>query len=90
MQRGLAMLHRMTAILPSDKVLDGEVRRLDDLAVAGGSSSDIWRGLWLEEEKVLRTTSYDLSRLMQRAQVALKGMRNVRIDDKDAQKVGQS
>ncbi|KAF9444679.1 kinase-like protein [Macrolepiota fuliginosa MF-IS2] len=52
MQRGLAMLHRMTAIPPSNKILDGEVRKTDNLAIAGGSSSDIWRGLWLDEMKV--------------------------------------
>lgn len=70
LQRGLAMLHRMTAILPPDKVLDGTVRKLDDYAVVGGSASDIWRGIWLEEEKV-----------------ALKGLRNVKVDDLRAQKV---
>lgn len=53
MQKGLAMLQRVTGILPPEKVLDGEVRRLDDLAIAGGSSSDIWRALWLEEQPVI-------------------------------------
>ncbi|KAF9444681.1 hypothetical protein P691DRAFT_807000 [Macrolepiota fuliginosa MF-IS2] len=70
-QRGMAMLHRMTAILPPNKILNGEVRRMDNLAIAGGSSSDIWRGLWLEAEKL---------------KVALKGMRSIRIDAEGAQK----
>ncbi len=64
------MLHRMTDILPHDKVLDGTVKKIDDYPLVGGSASDIWRGIWLEEEKV-----------------ALKGLRNVKVDDLVAQKV---
>lgn len=52
MQRGLVNLHRMTAILPSVKILDGEIVKLDDIPVAGGKYSDIWLGRWLDEEKV--------------------------------------
>lgn len=42
----------MAAILPPVKVLDGEIVKLDDIPVAGGTYSDIWLGRWLEEEKV--------------------------------------
>jgi hypothetical protein len=42
----------MTAILPPLKVLDGEIVKLDDIPVAGGTYSDIWLGRWLDEEKV--------------------------------------
>lgn len=52
MQRGLINLHRMAAILPAVKLLDGEIVKLDDIPVAGGTYSDIWLGRWLDEEKV--------------------------------------
>jgi len=51
-QRGLINLHRETGILPTIKVLNGEVIKVSDLAVAGGTYSDIWIGRWLGEEKV--------------------------------------
>lgn len=52
-QRGLINLHRETGIPPTIKVLNGEVIRSGDLAVAGGTYSDIWVGQWLGEEKVI-------------------------------------
>ncbi|KAF9459539.1 TKL/TKL-ccin protein kinase [Collybia nuda] len=51
-QRGLINIHRLTGIPPSVKVLNGEVRKTGDLAIAGGTYSDIWLGKWLGEEKV--------------------------------------
>lgn len=51
-QRGLINLHRVTGIPPSVKVLNGEVTKEGELAVAGGTYSDIWLGTWLGEEKV--------------------------------------
>jgi serine/threonine protein kinase len=51
-QRGLINLHRETGIPPTIKVLNGEVSKTGELAVAGGTYSDIWLGLWLREEKV--------------------------------------
>ncbi|KAF8803631.1 TKL/TKL-ccin protein kinase [Phlegmacium glaucopus] len=51
-QRGLINLHRETGIPPTIKVLDGEVTKVGELAVAGGTYSDIWVGMWLGEEKV--------------------------------------
>jgi hypothetical protein len=51
-QRDLITLHRETGIPPTIKKLNGEVTRTSDLAVAGGMYSDIWMGLWLDEEKV--------------------------------------
>jgi hypothetical protein len=33
-------------------MLNGEVTKQGDLAIAGGTYSDIWLGLWLGEEKV--------------------------------------
>lgn len=53
-QRGLIQLHELTGIPPSIKLMNGEVRRLGDLAVAGGTYSDIWQGLWLGQKKVWR------------------------------------
>lgn len=46
-------LHRETGIPPIIKVLDGEVTKVGSLAVAGGTYSDIWVGMWLGEEKVV-------------------------------------
>ena len=51
-QRGLIQLHQLTGIPPSIKLMNGEVRRIGDLAVAGGTYSDIWQGLWLGQKKV--------------------------------------
>lgn len=63
-QRGLINLHRTTGIPPTVKRLNGEITKLGDLAVAGGTYSDIWLGMWLCEKKVrliLILTNYDLS-----------------------------
>ena len=57
-QRDLITLHRETGIPPTIKKLNGEVTRTSELAVAGGMYSDIWMGLWLEEEKVRHMKSY--------------------------------
>ncbi|KAF9532397.1 kinase-like domain-containing protein [Crepidotus variabilis] len=51
-QRGLIKLHRETGIPPTIKLLNGEVKRTSELAVIGGTYSDIWMGTWLAEEKV--------------------------------------
>lgn len=51
-QRGLLQLHENTGIPPSVKILNGEVVRVGDLAVAGGTYSDIWHGQWLGHKKV--------------------------------------
>ncbi|KDR81397.1 hypothetical protein GALMADRAFT_89278 [Galerina marginata CBS 339.88] len=51
-QRGLINLHRETGIPPAIKILNGEVTKIGELAVAGGTYSDIWIGQWLGEEKV--------------------------------------
>ncbi|KAF8892661.1 kinase-like domain-containing protein [Infundibulicybe gibba] len=45
-------LHRKTGVLPAVKVLDGEVIREGEAAIAGGTYSDIWIGKWLGEETV--------------------------------------
>ena len=52
MQRGLLNLHRMAEILPPVKMLDGEIVKLDEVPIAGGTYSDIWLARWLNEEKV--------------------------------------
>lgn len=52
-QRGLMNLHRTTGTPPSVKILDGEITAVDDLPIAGGTYSDIWKGEWLGEQKVL-------------------------------------
>lgn len=48
----LINLHRATGIPPTVKVLNGEVTKERELAVAGGTYSDIWLGTWLGEEKL--------------------------------------
>jgi hypothetical protein len=63
MQRGLINLHRMGAIVPTVKILDGEIVKLDDIPVAGGTYSDIWLGRWFDEEKVLVDALLVMSRL---------------------------
>ena len=51
-QHGLFKLHQITGIPPSVKILDGEVTKVGELAVTGGTYSDVWQGQWLGEEKV--------------------------------------
>ncbi|KAF8078197.1 TKL/TKL-ccin protein kinase [Lyophyllum atratum] len=51
-QRGLIQLHQLTGIPPTVKRLNGEVVKIGDLAIAGGTYSDIWQGIWLGEKKV--------------------------------------
>jgi len=53
-QRDLISLHRETGIPPTIKRLNDEVMKTSELAVAGGTYSDIWIGVWLGEEKVRR------------------------------------
>lgn len=45
-------MHHLTGIPPSIKILNGEVVKKGDLAIAGGTYSDIWEGIWLGGEKV--------------------------------------
>ncbi len=52
-QRSLMNLHRATGLPPSVKVLNGEITKAGDLAVAGGAYSDVWKGKWLGEEEVI-------------------------------------
>jgi hypothetical protein len=49
-------IHRSTGIPPSVKNLNGEVNKLGDLAIAGGTYSDIWLGKWLGDEKARFST----------------------------------
>jgi hypothetical protein len=51
-QRGLFELHRAAGIPPTVKSLNGEVTKMGDLAVTGGTYSDVWIGMWLGAEKV--------------------------------------
>lgn len=51
-QRALVELHRNTGIPPIVKTLNGEVKKVGDLAVTGGTYSDVWMGTWLGQEKV--------------------------------------
>lgn len=55
-QHGLFKLHQITGIPPSVKILDGEVTKVGELAVTGGTYSDVWQGQWLGEEKVREHT----------------------------------
>ncbi|KAG6861880.1 hypothetical protein C0995_010586 [Termitomyces sp. Mi166 len=87
-QRGLIQLHELTGIPPSIKLMNGEVKRVGDLAVAGGTYSDIWQGLWLGQKKVERVLSSILKIGCSRGitQVALKALRNIKATDSKAQK----
>ncbi|KAL1691396.1 kinase-like domain-containing protein [Schizophyllum commune] len=51
-QHGLVNLHNLTGIPPYIKILDGEVRKDDEQAIGGGSSTDIWRGTWMGERAI--------------------------------------
>ena len=51
-EQAVITLHDFTGIPPTIKRLNGEVQRIGDLAVAGGTFSDIWMGLWLGHKKV--------------------------------------
>jgi hypothetical protein len=87
-QHGLLDLHRATGILPSVKRLDGEVTKEGELAIAGGTYSDIWIGYWLGEQKVRSANHSTWAYLkLDLFQVALKALRNIRSSDPRAQKV---
>ncbi|KAH8108197.1 TKL/TKL-ccin protein kinase [Cristinia sonorae] len=51
-QRGLSKLHMLTGVLPTVKILNGMVKKLDQIPVAGGVFSDVYLGYWLEDQKV--------------------------------------
>ncbi|KAL1674982.1 kinase-like domain-containing protein [Schizophyllum commune] len=51
-QHGLVNLHNLTGIPPYIKIPDGEVRKDDEQAIGGGSSTDIWRGTWMGERAI--------------------------------------
>lgn len=53
-QEALLAFHLRTGTLPSIKVLDEEITKTGDLAVAGGTYSDIWLGTWLGSKTVSR------------------------------------
>lgn len=48
----LIELHQETGVPPTVKILNGEVKKIYDLAVSGGSYSDVWVGMGLDHEKV--------------------------------------
>lgn len=88
-QRDLINLHRETGIPPTIKRLNGEVMKTSELAVAGGTYSDIWMGVWLGEEKVRRfhTTCFTCDNDWFCVQVALKCIRNTRSSNAATKKV---
>jgi hypothetical protein len=45
-------LHDLTGIPPSVKILDGEIARDNDVAIAGGVNSEIWKGRWFGQKHV--------------------------------------
>ncbi|TFK25012.1 TKL/TKL-ccin protein kinase [Coprinopsis marcescibilis] len=51
-REALFKFHTETGTLPAIKVLDAEITKMGELAVAGGTYSDIWLGLWLGRKKV--------------------------------------
>ncbi|KAF6764956.1 TKL/TKL-ccin protein kinase [Ephemerocybe angulata] len=46
-EEALFAFHARTGTLPAIKILDSEITKSGDLAVAGGTYSDIWLGKWL-------------------------------------------
>lgn len=48
----LFTFHLQTGTLPTIKVLDEEITKTSELAVAGGIYSDIWLGKWLGNQMV--------------------------------------
>lgn len=64
------------------KVLNGEVTKERELAVAGGTYSDIWLGTWLGEEKVGMPT-FILAHFFLGC---LKALRTIKVSDIKAQK----
>ncbi|KAJ3560551.1 hypothetical protein NP233_g10763 [Leucocoprinus birnbaumii] len=68
MQRGLMNLHDLTKIPPTIKVLDGEITREGEIAIAGGTSSDIWRGRWMGQKPVALKTMRSVNSQDKRAQ----------------------
>ncbi|KAF9001995.1 kinase-like domain-containing protein [Cyathus striatus] len=71
-QRGLMQLHKSTGIPPAVKILNGEVQKVGDLAVAGGTYSDIWIGVWLGEQKVALKALRNIKASDQKAQKRFK------------------
>jgi hypothetical protein len=71
-QHGLLGLHRHARIPPTVKILNGEVTKVRELPVTGGTYSDIdvWMVSWLGGEKV-----------------ALKSLHDIKASDTKAQKV---
>ncbi|EGN92019.1 hypothetical protein SERLA73DRAFT_191727 [Serpula lacrymans var. lacrymans S7.3] len=53
-QQALMNLQRLTSMAPSIKILDGQVTREGDMAVAGGPYSDVWLGSWLGVKVALK------------------------------------
>ncbi|KAG5644520.1 hypothetical protein DXG03_008262 [Asterophora parasitica] len=51
-QRGLFELHNLTGIPPIVKVLNGEIVKVGDVPIAGGTYCDVWEGRWLGKKKV--------------------------------------
>jgi hypothetical protein len=51
LQDALFRFHIETGTLPTIKVLNAEISKVEDAAVAGGTYSDIWLGLWLGKKK---------------------------------------
>jgi len=93
-QRGLMNLHDLTGIPPLIKILDGEIKKMGELAVAGGPSSDIWRGIWLGQKRVRSPyfkshfhTLFSFILFLFITKVALKTIRAVQSNDTKAQKV---
>ncbi|KAF5357102.1 hypothetical protein D9756_006553 [Leucocoprinus leucothites] len=56
MERGLLTLHDMTGIPPTIGILNGEIKKEGEIAIAGGNNSDIWRGRWLGQKQVALKT----------------------------------
>lgn len=51
-EEALFAFHARTGTLPAIKILDSEITKSGDLAVAGGTYSDIWLGKWLGHKTV--------------------------------------
>ncbi|KAK7689173.1 hypothetical protein QCA50_007864 [Cerrena zonata] len=52
LQHALGELYKRLRVLPQVQNLNGEVTRMGDIPVSGGTYSDVWIGEWMGEQKV--------------------------------------
>jgi hypothetical protein len=86
----LFTFHLQTGTLPTIKVLNDEVTKTSDLAVAGGIYSDIWLGKWLGKQTVSLSEHSASPYVLISLQVALKALRHIKANDTNARQVSEN